>query len=344
MVAVIALGLDDPRWLRFVEGSPSATPFHHPSWALLLARCYGYRAFALVHRDPRGRILAGLPVIEVRSPLARRRWVSLPFTDECQALLHPEMAQADLVAELDGARRRAGVSTLQVRAALDGPGAAASPVAVTHRLRLHPDPDAVYRRRLRSTVRKRITQARENGVVVHRADTAESLTTAFYQLHVQTRHRQGVPVQPRRYFELLWEHVLGPGKGFLLLASSGQTVVAGAVFLAWGGTVIYKYGASDTAYWALHPNHLVMWSAIRWGCEHGFRSLDFGRSDLASKGLHQFKQSWGAEGRSLVYTVVGGKAPRPGNGRLHDVLGAVLRRSPPIACRVAGELLYRYAA
>ena len=153
-----------------------------------------------------------------------------------------------------------------------------------------------------------------------------------------------MPVQPRRYFELLWEHVLGPGKGFLLLASSGQTVVAGAVFLAWGDTVIYKYGASDTAYWALHPNHLVMWSAIRWGCEHGFRSLDFGRSDLASKGLHQFKQSWGAEGRSLVYTFVGGKAPRPGNGRLHDVLGAVLRRAPPIACRVAGELLYRYAA
>ena len=239
MVAVIALGLDDPRWLRFVESSPSATPFHHPSWALLLARCYGYRAFALVHRDPRGRILAGLPVIEVRSPLARRRWVSLPFTDECQ-VLHPGIAQADLVAELDGARRRAGVSTLQVRAALDGPGAAASPVAVIHRLPLDPDPDAVYRGRLRSSVRKRITEARQDGVVVHRGDTPESLTTAFYRLHVRTRHRQGVPVQPRRYFELLWEHVIGPGQGFLLLASIGRTVIAGAVFLAWRDTVIYK--------------------------------------------------------------------------------------------------------
>jgi CelD/BcsL family acetyltransferase involved in cellulose biosynthesis len=341
---MMALALEDPRWLRFVEGSPSATPFHHPSWALMLARCYGYRAFALVDRDAQGRILAGLPVIEARSPLARRRWLSLPFTDECPALLHPGVAPADLVAGLDAARRRAGVSTLQVRAALDGPGAAAGPVAVTHRLDLDPDPDAVYRRRLRPSVRKQITGARQNGVVVHRGDTPQSLTTAFYRLHVQTRHRLGVPVQPRRYFELLWEHVLGQGKGFLLLASSGGTVLAGAVFLAWGDTVIYKYGASDSAFWAVHPNHLVMWSAIRWGCEHGFRSFDFGRSDLASKGLRQFKQSWGAAERSLVYTVIGGRAPRPENGRLHDALGAVLRRSPPVACRVAGELLYRYAA
>ena len=344
MVPVIALALDDPRWQRFIEDSPSATPFHHPSWAVMLAHCYGYRAFALVHSDRRGRILGGLPVIEVRSPLARRRWVSLPFTDECQALLHPGFAEADLVAELEATRRRAGVSTLQVRAALDGPGAAARPVAVTHHLGLDPDPDAVYRRRLRSSVRKRISEACRDGVVVHRGATPESLTRVFYQLHVQTRHRQGVPVQPRRYFQLLWEYMLGPGKGFLLLASSGRAVIAGAVFLAWGDTVIYKYGASDTAYWSLHPNHLVMWSAIRWGCEQGFRSFDFGRSDLASKGLRQFKQSWGAEGRSLVYTTVGGRAPRPGNGRLRGALGAVLRHSPPVACRVAGQLLYRYAA
>jgi len=87
-----------------------------------------------------------------------------------------------------------------------------------------------------------------------------------------------------------------------------------------------------------------MWSAIRWGCEHGYRSFDFGRSDLASRGLRQFKDSWGAQERSLVYTVVGGKAPEPSDGRLRGLLGAALRRSPPIACRVAGELLYRYAA
>jgi CelD/BcsL family acetyltransferase involved in cellulose biosynthesis len=344
VAAVIALGLDDPRWLRFVEGSPAATPFHHPSWASMLARCYGYPAFALVHPDPQGRILAGLPVIEVRSPLARRRWVSLPFTDECQALLHPGIAQADLVAELDEARRRAGVSTLQVRAALDGPGAAAGPVAVTHHLPLEPDPDVVYRRLRRPSVRRWITRAEKDGVVVRHGDTPASLDVTFYRLHLQTRHRQGVPVQPRRYFQLLWEQLIGPGKGFLLLASSGRTVIAGAVFLAWGDTVIYKYGASDTAYWGLHPNHLLMWSAIRWGCEHGYRIFDFGRSDLASSGLRQFKDSWGAQERSLVYTVVGGKAPEPSRSRLHGLLGAALRRSPPVACQVAGELLYRYAA
>jgi CelD/BcsL family acetyltransferase involved in cellulose biosynthesis len=339
---VIALALDDPRWLRFVEDCPSATPFHHPSWAVMLAHCYGYRAFALVHSDRRGRILGGLPVIEVRSPPARRRWVSLPFTDECQALLHPGFAEADLVAELDATRRRAGVSTLQVRAALDGPGAAAGPVAVTHHLGLDPDPDAVYRRRLRSSVRKRISEACRDGVVVHRGATPESLTRVFYRLHVQTRHRQGVPVQPRRYFQLLWEHMLGPGKGFLLLASSGRAVIAGAVFLAWGDTVIYKYGASDAGSWSLRPNHAIFWEAIRSSCEAGRRRFDFGRTDLADVSLREFKAHWGTEELPMAYATLADRAPDAGpSGR---ALAPIIRRNPPWVCRAIGEALYKHAA
>jgi CelD/BcsL family acetyltransferase involved in cellulose biosynthesis len=155
-----------------------------------------------------------------------------------------------------------------------------------------------------------------------------------------------VPVQPRRYFELLWERIVEPQLGFVLLAYAGETAIAGAVFLAWNRTVIYKYGASDAAYWGLHPNHLLFWTAIRWCCESGVRMFDFGRSDLGSSGLRQFKASWGAQEASLAYTTVGDPSAtmRPPGGWLQDVLGAVIRHSPPLVCRAVGELLYRYAA
>jgi CelD/BcsL family acetyltransferase involved in cellulose biosynthesis len=343
---MIALDPSDARWHQFVEGCPSALPFHHPAWMALIAECYRYRAFGLAYVDSREQILAGLPVVEVGGRLRHRRWVSLPFTDECPVLTRADVSEADLLEDLDRARRRAGVSSLEIRASLGGGGARTNPVAVTHRLSLDHDPNLVYGRRIRASVRKWITRAERAGVVIRRGDTSAALTRTFYGLHVRTRRRLGVPVQPRRYFELLWERIVEPQLGFVLLAYAGKTAIAGAVFLTWNRTVTYKYGASDATSWRLHPNHLLFWTAIRWSCENGIRTFDFGRSDLGSSGLRQFKASWGAREASLAYTTVGTPpaAIRSSSGRLHDLVGVMIRHSPPLACRAVGGLLYRYAA
>jgi CelD/BcsL family acetyltransferase involved in cellulose biosynthesis len=341
---MIVLDLSDPRWLEFVGASPAATTFHHPSWAGLVAQCYGYRVFVLAHTDGDGRIDAGLPIIELRPPLGSRRWVSLPFTDQCAPLDRPGAGWATLLGELDDTRRDAGISSLEVRSTLDGPQTHMGPVGVIHSLRLDPDPDELAKRFRRSSVRRQIKNATRNGVVVRREESGAALTETFYRLHLQTRRRLGVPVQPRRYFDLLWSEVIEPGLGFVLLAYSRDVPIAGAVFLAWNGTVSYKYGASDTSAWHLRPNHLLMWTAISWGCRNGYHTFDFGRSDLTSKGLREFKDSWGSEETSLVYTTLGAREVRAADGRMHAAVGTIVRRSPPWVCRAMGELLYKYAA
>jgi CelD/BcsL family acetyltransferase involved in cellulose biosynthesis len=340
---MIALEIDDSRWAEFVESCPDATPFHHPSWARLIAECYRYRAFALVRHDPHGRIVAGLPIIEIGGPLRRRRWVALPFTDQCPPLARSETTQAGLADELDDTRRQAGIAQLEVRGDLAVPEAADRKAAVTHRLRLENDPDTVYRGFKRLSVRKGITRAQQNGVVIRQGESRRALTETFYRLHLQTRRRLGVPVQPRRYFEFLWQGMIEPQRGFLLLAYDATTPIAGAVFLAWNGTVLYKYGASDARYLGLHPNHLVMWTAIRWGCERGFATFDFGRSDLDSKGLRQFKSGWATE-HSLVYTTLADCPTSQEGHQLPQAASAMIRRCPLWVCRAIGELLYRYAA
>jgi CelD/BcsL family acetyltransferase involved in cellulose biosynthesis len=138
--------------------------------------------------------------------------------------------------------------------------------------------------------------------------------------------------------------VIEPGLGFVLMAYAKDVPVAGAVFLAWNGTISYKYGASDASSWHLHPNHLLMWTAIRWGCENGFQTFDFGRSDLASTGLRQFKENWGSQEAALVYTTLGDRVARPADSRMQAAVGTIVRRSPPWFCRVTGELLYKYTA
>lgn len=336
---MLELELDDPRWGEFVAGRAEATPFHHPAWARLLADCYGYRAFALAVPGADGELVAGLPLLDVRGPLGRRRWVSLPFTDECA----PLGANGELAAALEEARRAAGVARLEVRAGLEG--AEAATVGYEHVLELQPDAEAVFRGFKRKQVQQPIEKAeREGHVAVRRAESREDLTEVFYGLHLRTRRRLGTPVQPRRYFEYVWDALIAPGQGFVLVAEAEGTPIASAVFLAWNRGIVYKYSASRQDALRLRPNNMLLWNAIRWGCEHGYRSLDFGRTDLDNEGLRAFKRGWGGDERPLVYSALGGLAPEPGAGRAQQALGAVIRRSPPWFCRGVGELLYKYAA
>jgi CelD/BcsL family acetyltransferase involved in cellulose biosynthesis len=330
---VIELELEDPRWREFVESCPEAGPFHLPAWARLLGDCYGYRAFAIAAADDSGKVEAGLPVLELRGG----RRVSLPFTDACA----PLALSADGLASLSRALARAA-GRFEVRAPF--PGAAAHPVAVQHLLPLNADPQLVFSGLHKSRMQRPIAKAQREGVAIRTGDARADLVDAFYDLHVQTRRRQGVPVQPRRFFELLWERMIEPGHGFLLVADAEGAPAAAGVFLSWNGTTVYKFGASDEARLRVRPNHLLLWDAIRRSCERGDRTFDFGRTDYGNAGLRTFKSGFGAGERPRVYAQRGNGTVYAGGGRATRALAPVIRRSPPWVCRGLGELLYKYAA
>ena len=78
---------------------------HHPDWTRLVARCYGFRAFALAVSDAAGVIRAGLPVVEVRHFRGGPKWVSLPYTDYCPPLVSERQEEEELAAALQRAGR-----------------------------------------------------------------------------------------------------------------------------------------------------------------------------------------------------------------------------------------------
>jgi CelD/BcsL family acetyltransferase involved in cellulose biosynthesis len=337
--------LNGKAWMEFVSSDPHALPFHHPAWAQLLAECYGFNASGYALTED-GRLIAGVPVVETRSLLGGRRWISLPFTDLCPPVAGGNCRlQARLEVEIDAERQRAGVGSVELRATPASDAAVAFDGGLRHTLQLDRDPEIVYSRFKPKQVRHAIRYAERSGVVVSQATREEELSQTFYALQTATRRRLGVPVQPRRYFSLFWRRIVQPGLGFVLVARIRERPIAAAVFLAWNGSVIYKYSASDAAAWSLRPNNAVLWHAIRWACENGYSIFDFGRTDRANEGLSAFKRGWGAEETSLAYATIGrvGTA-RPGTGRVAGLGRAVIRRSPSFVCRAVGTALYRYAA
>jgi CelD/BcsL family acetyltransferase involved in cellulose biosynthesis len=334
--------IDDPQWRAFVDSRPEATLFHLPGWSNLLASTYGYRPFVLAETDGDGQIVAGLPVMEVRRPLTGRRFASLPFTDHCPPLCRDAASLSRLTSALSQWWESVGRPRVEIRGAIPPiEGVHRVSIAVRHTLGLESNPERLLQQSRRDT-RASIQRAHRDGVEV-RLSRSPSDLVSFYRLHLNTRRRLGVPIQPRRFLERLWTTVIEPGNGFAVLASSGRQPIAGAIFLAWNGHLIYKYSASDSAYWKLRPTKLVLWKAIEWGCRHGYRLLDLGKTDVENSGLRDFKSSWGSTEVPLTYSYLG-QAPAPAPGFATRAAARIIQSSPPIVCRMLGELLYQHFA
>ena len=328
-------------WAAFAASCTQANIFHHPAWTNLLADCYGFRPFVVAVLDSEGTVRAGLPMMETGSRLLGRRWTSLPFTDHCAPLYDDSDSLDRLARSLVAVSSDRRTPEIQLRCELP-PLPDFQPYSrhVLHTAELEPNSDAVLRR-IQTMHRRNVRIAERNGLRVAQG-TQRSDVDAFYRLHVETRRRQGVPVQPRRFFDLLRRNLLEAGFGFVLSVYDDERCLASAIFLHWHGTLTYKFGASATGGLHLRPNDLLFWTAMRWGCENGYALLDLGRTDLENVGLRAFKGGWGAQERPLVYTSVSSAPPRSITDSLMPLVKPVIRHSPQFVCRAMGELFYRY--
>ena len=332
----------DENWDLFVDSTTGSDIFHHSAWTRLMAECYGYRPFALAIYDEQDNILAGLPMMEVNSVLTGSRWVSLPFSDHCKPLFKDLSYQTVLFDYLSELQIEDSVPRIEVRWAIPDDGQVyRNSEQVLHLLNLSNNPQEVYDSFHNSVRKKSISRAERDGVKVRWAKDKDDLDT-FYRLHLLTRSRLGVPIQPKRYFELLWKHIVDAKLGFILLAYLESLPISGAVFLTYKDKLIYKYSASDMKYRQFCANHLLLWTAIRWGCENSYQLFDMGKTYNENTGLRHFKSMWGAVEQPLIYSTISAKPPQQKNGRLQDIMETVIRRSPQWVCRLAGELLYRH--
>lgn len=333
----------DPAWERLIGEQPEATIFHHPAWIGLLSECYRYHPFLMTLCDSYGVIQAGLPFIEINNILTRRYWASLPFTDYCNPLGHTTEARSDLNDRLVRLTNQPGIPDMEVRWDFSAMHSKPcdSPYLLT-KICLDPDPDKIFGL-IHHSHRRNVRVARKHEVRIESGASLEYILK-YYALHVQTRRRQGIPAQPRRFFELLAEKVLRRGLGFVLLAYQGENCLAGAVFLHWGQTLTYKYGASRADGLAMRPNHIIFWNAIQWGCEHGYRIMDLGRTDLGNTGLRDFKKRWGGKETAFFYSYLPVQKRVNFSNRSMHWMKAIIQHSPAWICRLAGEALYKYFA
>lgn len=331
----------DPAWDERLQRFPDATCFHTAAWAQVLARSYGLKPAYFLVGDGSAPA-AMLPTMEITSSLTGRRGVSLPFSDHCSPLASDDGARVEAIRAVTAYGTRRRWQYWEQRGGEDARGRTPSTTFVRHLLPL----DGGERRLFAGCSAAARRAIRKAGASQLRVEFAQDLTAVhrYYELHCATRRRHGLPPQPFRFFHHLQRHFLQPGLGWVVLASLPQGPVAGAVFLRYGRTLTFKFGASNPRFAHLRPNNLVMWEAIVRAVGIGCSHLDFGRTSLANEGLRRFKLGWGAAEALLPYYRYELPAGRLVNvpDRARGWHNRVLRLLPSAVLRSLGAALYRH--
>ena len=288
----------EPTWDDLALSHPERTFFHSSAWAKVLSKTYGHKALYL-RCSIQGELAALIPVMEVRSPITGCRGVGLPFTDFCGPFLFGQAGADCVIDALSQLAKRRKWKYFEIREGrILRRSATPSVTFYGHTLNLRGDmKDCLLR--LSSSCRRAIRKAEASDLEVGLSRTFKSME-AFYELHVQTRKRHGVPPQPKSFFDID-EEVIRRDLGFVVVATYHGRSVAAAIYFHIGARAVYKFGASDKSFQEMRGNNLVMWKAIAFLVKNQFETLHLGRTSLINDGLRRFKLSWGATEERLDY-------------------------------------------
>ena len=350
--------------MDFVLRHPQATVYHHPAWLQTLQREYSQPGVFLACEHPDGKLLGIFPLIYTKGlpfgggPLTGPRLSSLPRTPLAGPLAIDARTTVALLEEArNRVAQRRGVY-LQIKASvgdLSGlvDGIAAKPWRSTYLLHLPESSDPPFRisnSQNRASIRRAINRALANGVRARPAENEADLR-AWYRLYLETMRRNIVPPRPLRLFLAMWELLHPLGMMRLLLAEqvtpSGAKILGGCLYLLFGSTCTYAFGASGTSDLNLRPNDLVQWQAINDAVREGYRIFDFGEVPEGDANLARYKAKWGAEPVRLLryyYPDVPTEKSSDSNefqGRAHKLVTAVWRRLPSTLTAWTGDRIYR---
>jgi len=146
---------------------------------------------------------------------------------------------------------------------------------------------------LKGRVRRDIRLAERRGVVVESATDAAARDILF-EMYCQTMARnETYVVWQRSMIEKMWELIIQPGQGEMLIGRHEGEPLAGMVTFYSGRRCFYFLGASSGTKRNLCPNDAVIWEAIRRALARGCEDFDFMICSRSDQHLIDFKAKWG---------------------------------------------------
>lgn len=335
--------LRDPRWATLIESHPRSSVFHSTSWLKALQTVYGYEPVAATTCPPGASLTNGLVFCRVKSWLTGRRFVSLPFSDHCEALVGSPDELDVMLLHLKQDLDKRKWQYVEIRPVSHRPGShmglEESVIYRFHRLDLRRSTQELFHDFHKDSVQRKIRRAEREGLKYEEGNS-EALLQKFYRLLVTTRRRQYLPPQPLAWFRGL---IATFGNDLTIrVASKGYLPVASILTLSHKKSVVYKYGGSIASLNKFGGMPFLFWKTIQEAKEKGLEELDMGRSDTDNLGLIAFKEHWRATGTELSYWTYPPRSQVARSAWQKSLARRLVQAAPDLALEAVGTLLYRH--
>ena len=164
----------------------------------------------------------------------------------------------------------------------------------------------------------------------------------FYAVFSRNMRYLGTPVYPKHFFRNILEGF--PEKTWICSVSMGNTPVAAGFLAGFKDRLEIPWASSLRDYNRMSPNMLLYWSCLKFACEKGFTTFDFGRS-TKEESTYKFKEQWGATPSPMVWSYWvrdGAKVPdiTPRNRKYHLAIG-IWKKLPLPVTRMLGPRIIK---
>jgi len=267
------------KWNRFLESVPDSHHLQTSYWAELMALArWETDRLAVVQA---GRIVAGLQLLHRQvSRVGRVGYVPRGpvFAGEDERLSKRLLSA---LLELAGKRRLRYLTVQPPRGGakfvreLTSHGFIATPLQVAPTSTVLIDvqhPPEVLRARMNSSRRRALRKAEASGLRVRNGSAAD--LPAFHALLTASGKRHGFTPLALEYLERMWRMFAATDDIALFLAELDGEIIAGELDVTFGDTLVSKRTGWSGKHPKLHPNELVVWTAMNWARERGLKYYD----------------------------------------------------------------------
>jgi len=292
-------------WRRFVLEHPQGNIFHTPEMFQVFARTKGYRPELWAATDPSGQILALMLPVQITLGGSLPAFLTTRAVVFGSVLCEPGAAGEDgLAVLLRTYAREVGHKVLFTELRNMSDLSREQPVLndcgfvsedhLDYLIDLDRPSEDVFHGiapRTRTYIRREI---RSGEVIVKEGTEAEDVAVC-YGLLSRTYAAARVPFADRSLFESIFDVLYPLGMVKFLIARVGDACVATSVELVYKDTIYGWYRGSNRDYATSKPNELLVWHALKWGADNGYRQYDFGGAGKPAEvyGVRDFKAKFG---------------------------------------------------
>lgn len=329
------------KWNAYVLGNPEGSIYHLYEWGTFFEDFYGFKTLKLAVYDG-DDIRAIAELVVMKNYTMKSIVVSLPYfcvggilSDSPQA----EQIISEKIQELTVVHKY-GYTLLRNNHVHDEMAYDyVDKRKATFILSLNSDYENVFNGFERQ-IRRRIRKGYKSGCEI---DISKDYLDDFYDIYRTNMRRLGSPVHKRSFYSEILDRF--PDKYTILVVRLNNKVIGAQLLSYFKKTVYLPLASSLEEYNEYSPNHLLYWESIKYGCENGYETCDFGRSTVDS-GPYVFKKQWNATEHPLHYCYYYSKKETKSDNRGSydklDLIREAWKRMPLSVTNVVGPALAKW--